>query len=126
MRAAGGVLRRVDSGVALAAVVTAAFFWIAFDDASYELAGRTTLAIALWWALALGLLLRLLSPRRLPGTTVVVALLLLALALWTLGSLVWAPSAEDAFNEFNRVTLYLWRLPSGRPRRRPGQRRTVG
>ena len=107
MRAAGGVLRRVDSGVALAVVVTAALFWIAFDDASYELAGRTTLAIALWWALALGLLLRLLSPRRLPGTMVIVALLLLALALLTLVSLAWAPSAEDAFNEFNRVSLYL-------------------
>ena len=100
-------MRGVDSGVALAVVVAAALFWIAFDDASYELAGRTTLAIAVWWALALGLLLGLLSPRRLPGTTVVVALLLLALALWTLVSLAWAPSPEDAFNEFNRVSLYL-------------------
>ena len=29
------------------------------------------------------------------------------LAGWTLVSALWAPSAEDAFNEFNRVSLYL-------------------
>ena len=30
-----------------------------------------------------------------------------ALALWTLVSLLWAPSAEATFDEFNRVSLYL-------------------
>ena len=33
--------------------------------------------------------------------------LLAGLAVWTLASTAWAPSAEAAFNEFNRVSLYL-------------------
>lgn len=37
----------------------------------------------------------------------VIAGLLAALCLWTLLSVVWAPSAENAFNEFNRVSLFL-------------------
>ncbi len=37
----------------------------------------------------------------------VVAGLLAAFCLWTLLSVIWAPSAENAFNEFNRVSLFL-------------------
>jgi len=37
----------------------------------------------------------------------VIAGLLAALCLWTLLSIIWAPSAENAFNEFNRVSLFL-------------------
>jgi hypothetical protein len=107
VRAVSGVGRRVDLGVVLAAVTAVVIFWIAYDDGSYGLPSRAPLAIALWWAIIVGLALNLLAPRRLPRATLVVGGLIVALALWTLVSVAWAPSAEDAFNEFNRVSLYL-------------------
>ena len=106
MRAAG-LPGRVDAGIALAVVVAAVVFWVAFDDASYELAGRATLGIAIWWAVFIGLALQLLAPRRLPPAALWVGGLVLGLALWTLVSSVWAPSVEASINEFNRVSVYL-------------------
>ncbi len=99
--------RRIDLGVVVVALSAVVIFWIAYDDGSYGLPSRATLAIALWWAIIVGIAFNLLAPRRLPRATLVVGGLIVALALWTLASVTWAPSAEDAFNEFNRVSLYL-------------------
>jgi tetratricopeptide (TPR) repeat protein len=94
-------------GYLVVGVVAAAVFWIAYDDGSYRLASRATIAIAVWWGVVVGLGLGLLSQPRLPRGTLIVAGSIAALAVLTLASVVWAPSAEEAFDEFNRVSLYL-------------------
>jgi tetratricopeptide (TPR) repeat protein len=87
--------------------VAAAVFWIAYDDASYGVDRRNVLAVAVWWSILLLVALGIVPIRRLRGPTLIVAGLLLALALLTLASLAWSPSAEKTLHEVNRVTLYL-------------------
>jgi hypothetical protein len=84
-----------------------AIFWIAFDGGSYSLPSRNTLAIALWWAVTVGLVFGLLPARNVTRSSIAIGGLLAALSLWTLTSILWAPSAENAFDEFNRVALFL-------------------
>ena len=94
------------AGETLLVAATLAIFSVAYDDGSYGLASRTTIAIVVWWILVLGSALRLVelrpSMRRL-----LPAALLGTFAAWTLISVTWSSSAEAAFDEFNRVTLYL-------------------
>ena len=94
------------AGHLLVLVATAAIFWVAYDDGSYGLSSRTTLAIVVWWILILGIVLRLLE---LPSSfrQLLPAALLGTFAAWTLISVTWSASAEATFDEFNRVTLYL-------------------
>ena len=88
-------------------VVSAITFGIAYDNGSYALSSRNTLAIAVWWTVIVGVLLGLLSAENLPRASLAIAGVLAALAAWTFASVFWAPSAENAFNEFNRVSLFL-------------------
>jgi O-Antigen ligase len=94
-------------GTLVAALVATTFFWIAYDNGGYGLAGRSTLAIAVWWGfiviLAFGLWPR--TPMSRPA--MLAGGLIAALALWTFASLLWTPNAEATFEEFNRVSLYL-------------------
>src|SRR5450759_844585 len=87
--------------------VSAAVFEIAYDNGSYFLPSRNTLAIAVWWAVIVGIMLGLLVVENLPRASLAIAGVLAVLAAWTFLSVFWAPSAESAFNEFNRVTLFL-------------------
>jgi O-Antigen ligase len=98
---------RPGPGVFLAGIVAAAFFWVAYDNGSYGLASRNTLAIVVWWAVAVAVVFGLLPRKPVPGAAVVVGGLISALAFWMLASLLWTPSAEASFDEFNRVSLYL-------------------
>jgi hypothetical protein len=91
----------------VATVLTAILvFWLAYDNATFGLVARNSLAIGIWWAIgalvALGVL-QLPSRRSFWG----VAVLLAAFAAWTGASIAWATSNEGAFDEFNRVSLYL-------------------
>ena len=98
---------RVAPGHVLVAIIAAAVVWIAYDDGSYGLPARATLAIAVLWGIVVGLALRVLSLSRLPRGAAVVGGLLVALVAWTLVSIAWAPSAEATFAEFNRAALFL-------------------
>jgi hypothetical protein len=80
---------------------------LAWKDGAYGVSARSTLALCLWWALAVALAVRLWPVARLGRTAAWGIALWLALALWTLLSAWWAPSAEQAFLEFDRVALYL-------------------
>lgn len=91
----------------LRVVVAAAVFWAAYDGGSYALSSRATLGIAVLWGIVVGVGLGVLSLTGFPRGTAIVGGLLAALALWTLVSVFRSPSAEDAFNEFNRVSVYL-------------------
>nr|MBA2615613.1 O-antigen ligase family protein [Actinomycetota bacterium] len=73
---------------------------------TYELTSRNSLAIAAWWciALAVGLSLWPLAPIARPA--LLCGALIAAFALLAALSMIWADSAEKAFNEFNRIALY--------------------
>jgi hypothetical protein len=91
----------------LVVCLAGAFFWLSFDSGTYGLEGRTSLAIALWWAIIVLVGLRLCSLRNLPREALVALCCLIALAAITLASTAWASSAERAFTEFDRVSLYV-------------------
>ena len=102
-----GPIGRIEPGLLITVVVAAALAWIAYDNASYSLSSRATLAIVVWWVVLLVLAFNLPTPTRVPRATLVAGGLLAGFACWTLASALWAPSVEDAVNEFNRVSLYL-------------------
>jgi O-Antigen ligase len=88
-------------------IVAASLFWIAYDNGSYGIEGRDTLAIAIWWTVVVVIVFGLLPKERVPSAALVLGALLAALALWTSASLLWSVSSENAFDEVNRVSLYL-------------------
>ena len=91
----------------LTVIVAAAVIWVAYDGGGHALPSRATLAIAVFWGIVVGLGFGVLSLAGLPRGTAIVGGLIAALALWTLVSIFRSPSAEGAFNEFNRVSLYF-------------------
>jgi O-antigen ligase len=100
-------LRYPNPALLLTGAVAASVFAIAYDNGSYGLPSRCTLAIAIWWAISMGVAFGFVELAQMPRPAKVVAGLLAAFCLWTLLSVIWAPSAENAFNEFNRVSLFL-------------------
>jgi O-antigen ligase len=92
---------------ALAALVAVSVFLIAVDGGSYALTSRTAIAIVLLWTVALAIGFGFWPKQRIPLEAAVVGGLLLAFAIWTGVSASWAESNERAFNEFDRVLLYL-------------------
>jgi hypothetical protein len=89
------------------ALVGGAVLWIAYDDGGYALASRGTIAVAIWWGIAVVVMFGLARSASIDRVTLVTASLIAGLAAWTFASLLWSPSAEAAFSEFNRTTLYL-------------------
>jgi len=100
-------LRSPNPALLLTSAVAVSLFAIAYDNGSYGLPSRGTLAIALWWAISMSVAFGIVELGQMTRPAKVIAGLLAALCLWTLLSVVWAPSAENAFNEFNRVSLFL-------------------
>jgi len=88
-------------------LVSATTFGVAYDNGSYYLPSRNTLAIAVWWVVIVGIVLRLLVAESLPRAALAITGVMAGLAAWTFTSIFWASSAENAFNEFNRVSLFL-------------------
>jgi hypothetical protein len=89
------------------AAVGGTAFLLAYDRGGFALSARATTAIVAWWALLLGVGLGVWPRTRVPRAAWIVAGLLAAFAIWTFVSIWWAKSAENAFVEFNRVTMYL-------------------
>jgi hypothetical protein len=89
------------------AAIAVLVFLTAYDKGLFGLSARATTAIAAVWALLLALGLGVWPRARVPRAALVVAGLLGAFAVWTFLSIFWAESAENAFTEFNRVTLYV-------------------
>jgi hypothetical protein len=97
----------LSSGTVVALSVAAITFVTAYDDGSYWLPSRNTLAIAFWWAVIVGVALSTLTLESATRASLVLGGIIAALCAWTLASMFWAPSAENSFNEFNRVSLFL-------------------
>jgi len=87
--------------------IGAALFLLAYDGGTYGLSNRGSLAVAAWWVILLAVGAGLWPLARLGRATLLAGCLLAAFAGWTLASTIWADSAENAFDEFNRVTLYV-------------------
>jgi tetratricopeptide (TPR) repeat protein len=91
----------------LTAAIAAGVFGLAFDKGGYALTTRNAVAIGVWWTVAIAAALALLPRARIPRAALFTGALLALFAAWTALSIAWADSAEGAFSEFNRVTLYL-------------------
>ena len=94
-------------GTLLSALVAAGLFWVAYDNGSYSLASRSTLAIAVWWGFIVAIAFGLWPRTPVPRAAMLVGGLIAALALWIFASLLRTPNAEATFEEFNRASLYL-------------------
>jgi O-antigen ligase len=88
-------------------LVGGATFLLGFNDGSYQLTDRSAVAIAAWWALAIGIALKLWPGPRVPRAAIVATGAMAALAVLTLLSTGWAASDEKAFLEFTRVLMYV-------------------
>jgi hypothetical protein len=91
----------------LPAIVATVLFVLAYANGGYGLTSRTILAICLWWVIILGFGLGLLQRARPPRAALTAGVLLAGFVAWTLASAIWAPSAENAVEAFNRGSLYL-------------------
>jgi O-antigen ligase len=90
-----------------AAVLAAGVFWLAYDEGTYGLTSRNSVAVVVLWAIVLASAARFWPTSRIPRSALVSGSLLGAFALWTGLSALWAASPEKAFNEFDRVFLFL-------------------
>jgi hypothetical protein len=91
----------------LAVGVAAGLFVLAAAHGTYGLTARSTMAILLWWTVAVVIVL---YPRVIPiPTRLTIAMIgaLTALAVLTAASIAWAADTESAFEEVDRVLLYL-------------------
>ena len=100
---------KASDAIALAtgAVVGLALFAAAYDDGAYSLESRSTIAIAVWWTILVGVAVGIWPRRPIPRGALAVGGLLAGFACWDLASSAWATSAENAFTEFDRTALYL-------------------
>src|SRR4051812_40007604 len=105
-RAIASPPRAVPLDVLTIAVIAGCTFLIAYDRGGFSLLTRGGVAIVAWWSILLGVGLRLWPRSFISRGAWLVAVLLVAFAVWTLVSIVWADSAEAAFVEFNRVAMY--------------------
>jgi hypothetical protein len=110
-RAVGAVPRggRAPEAIALAtgAALGASLFAAAYDNGAYSLQSRSTIAIAVWWTILVGIAFGIWPRHRAPRGAIAVGVLLAGFACWDLASSAWAPSAETAVSEFDRSALYL-------------------
>ena len=88
-------------------VLAAGVFWLAYDEGTYGLTSRNSVAVVVLWAIVLASAARFWPASRIPHSALVSGSLLGAFALWTGLSALWAASPEKAFNEFDRVFLFL-------------------
>lgn len=92
-------------GVSLA--VALIVFWLALKGGSYALTVRTPVAIVAWLTIGLAVAVAAWPRSRLPRATIVTWCLLAAFSGLNALSMAWADSAEKAFAEFDRASLYL-------------------
>ena len=90
-----------------APALAAGVFWLAYDEGTYGLTSRNSVAVVVLWAIVLASAAQFWPASKIPRSALVSGSLLGAFALWTGLSALWAASPEKAFNEFDRVFLFL-------------------
>lgn len=91
----------------VAVLLAVLLFALAFANGGTGLTARTLVALVAWWTVVAAVVLGVRPLTQTSRASLVPGLALAAYAALTLASATWASSAEDAFTEFNRVTLYL-------------------
>src|SRR5215210_2638930 len=89
------------------AVVSLAVLGLALAAGAYALTARGILAVAVWWAIIIGLGLALLPFRRPTREAYLTGGLLASLGVLAALSIAWSLSPERSFVEFDRIALYL-------------------
>ena len=82
----------LSPAILLPLTLAAITFAVAYDNGSYNLPSRNTLAIAVWWAVIVGVALRVFNTESATSATLAFAGVLAALCAWTFASVFWAPS----------------------------------
>jgi hypothetical protein len=90
-----------------AALIAPLLVGIAYANGGYGLSSRTILAVGLWGSIMVGVGFGLIPLEAIGRRTALVGALFAGFGAWTFASTFWAANAENAFNEFNRVSLYL-------------------
>src|SRR4051794_25936888 len=90
----GRALSTTTTFVALS--VGAIGFAVAYADGGYSIAARSTVGVAAWWAILLGVALGVWPLERVPREAIALGAMLALFALWALASATWAPSVEAA------------------------------
>ena len=80
---------------------------LALDSGGYEVTTRNCFAIAVWWAIGVGVASSVWPAARIPRPALAAGAALVGLLALTGIWVLWADSAERAFTEFNRVAFYL-------------------
>lgn len=106
VKAAPGRTGPVARPAALTVAVAAAVAALALQGGGYALGVRSPLGIAIWWAIGLAAVLGLRPRTGLPRAAIAAAGALLALAVFTGASSLWAANPEAAVTEAGRVLLY--------------------
>jgi hypothetical protein len=87
--------------------LSALFFWLAYDNGSFTVVSRTSLAIVIWWTIGMGFIVRLWPRARPTSISIVIAGLLTALVAWTAASASWGSNSQATYDEVSRTILYL-------------------
>ena len=82
-------------------------FWLALKGGSYALTIRAPVAILAWSAIGIAVFTAVWPRTRPPRPAIVTGGFLAAFASLTALSMLWAASAEKAFAEFDRASLYV-------------------
>src|SRR4051794_29386900 len=100
-------LMRLVRAAALPAAVAATVFGLAFSNGTYGVTARDSVAVAVWWLLALAVGTGAMPVVRVPRAAVACGAALAGFAVLSGASIAWSDSAERAFDELNRGLLYL-------------------
>src|SRR2546423_618906 len=92
---------------ALPAAVAASVFGLAFSNGTYGVTARDSVAVAVWWLLALAIGTGAMPVARVPRPALAGGAALAGFVALSGASIAWSDSAERAFDEMNRGLLYL-------------------
>ena len=98
---------RAAADVGTVAGVAAAVFVLAYLNGGHSLTVRGGVALLVWWAVVVGLVVGIWPLARVPAAAIAVGALLAAFAGLALLSASWGASTERALTEFNRTGAYL-------------------
>src|SRR5204862_1959846 len=100
-------LMRLARTAALPAAVAASVFGLAFSNGTYGVTARDSVAVAIWWLLALAIGTGAMPVARVPRPALAGGAALAGFVALSGASIAWSTSAERAFDEMNRGLLYL-------------------
>src|SRR4051794_20129059 len=104
--AAAAGWRPEGSRVAITALLAFALYVLAFDHGTYATGQRATVGLVVWWVIGITSAAAVLRPS-LGRSGAIAATGLVALAVLDLLSQFWSHDATSAFDEFDRVIVYL-------------------